>query len=109
MFGSGRKAMDSLSDQVRQTRDIAVRAETKVDSHDTNCIEHNRRIEEMLREGQSDRARQHAEGQASIEVIHGRVNSLSARMTTTLISALSAIVMALAGAVYAAVAHKIGM
>ena len=87
----------------------AVRAETKADSHVANCIEHNRRVEEALRDGYATRARQHLENQASIELVKGQVAGLSNRMTATLISALGAIVAGLATALYEAFAHKIGM
>jgi hypothetical protein len=97
VFGTGR-----IEAQLRETRDIAVRAETKADGHVIACIEHNKRIEDLLSDGQKIREAQHIENQTAIA-------SLKTRMLTMIISALCAVVIALGGALYAIFSHKLGI
>ena len=95
--------------QLRETRDIAVRAETKADGHMANCIEHNKRIEDMLSAQARAREAQHAENQEAIQDVHSRVSNIGTRVNTLVISALAATVIALLGALYAIFSHKIGL
>lgn len=103
-----RKRTQALEDQLRETRDIAVEARTTVLNHQATCVEHNRRIEDMLAQGRDERDRQHAENKQNIELIHGRVSSLSNRITMLIISALGMTVAACIAALYEIFAKKVG-
>lgn len=104
MFGTGQ-----LAAQIRETRDIAVRADTKTDSHVLACMEHNKRVEDMLNATTVLREKQHNENQEAIARVYERMNSLSGRMTMMVIAALGTTVVALIGALYAIFAHKMGL
>ena len=104
MFATAR-----IEAQIRETRDIAVRAETKADSHVVACIEHNKRVEDMLAALREERNKQHAEGQAGNAFLHGRISKLGARMNVMVIGGLGTTVLALFGALYAIFSHKLGL
>lgn len=99
----------SLETQLRETRDIAVEARTETRSHQANCIEHNRRVEEMLTAGQESREQQHRENKQAIDLLHSRISGINGRMTMMVIGALGTTVVALLGALYAIFAHKLGL
>jgi len=113
-------AYRELQREVRETRDIAVEARTEGRSHQQNCIEHNQRVEAMLREGRTINENRHCENQDAIDglrgamnkqadALHGRVTALGKQMMLMSISALAAIVVALVGALYAIFSHKLGL
>ena len=107
LFGGHR--IGSIEAQLRETRDIAVEARTEGRNHSANCVEHNRRVEDMLTELREERMRQHTEGQEATERIHERISKLSGRMNMLLIGGLGTTVLALFGALYAIFSHKLGL
>lgn len=113
MFGGHRSGDDDtlrrIESELRDTRDIAVRAETKAENHIVSCIEHNRRIEDALVAGQVSRQLQHGENQKAIGDVHSRVNEVSRYINRLALTAMGTCIVAGVAALYAVFARKLGL
>ena len=98
-----------LQREVREAATTAITALTEVRNHQATCVEHNKRIEQMLQEARGVNERRHAENQDAIGEVHGRVTNLSGKMNTLIISFLASVVVMLLSAWGAIVAHKLGL
>lgn len=101
--------MAAFEKGLQETRDMAVEARTEARNHVASCIEHNRRVEDLLAEGRADRERQHQEGIANAQVLHARISELGNRMTKMALTAMGAVILAAIGALYAIFAKKLGL
>ena len=101
--------LGTLRRELREARDIAIEARTEGRGHQANCVEHNRRIEDLLTEGRAEREKQHAENQNAIAAVHERVSGLKGWIVTMIVSVLSSIVLALLGVLWVVLSKKMGL
>lgn len=107
IFSNSRLA--AIETRLGEARDIAVEARAEVRNHQSNCIEHNRRVEGLLASGRDEQERRHTENIASISALNERINSVSVRILVMIISLLASAVLFAGGALYTVYAHRTGM
>ena len=105
-----------LQREMRETRDIAVKALSNIESHAASCVELGRHIQNLILEGRTINDQRHRENQDAsknnrdaIDGVHGRITALGRQMLLMVIAGFGAVILALIGAVYAIFAHKLGL